>query len=71
VLWDWLWELAPKVCLGCWPRLVGTCTPGQVEFLRAWVSLVLITSGVEADVVSLFLILRSLWHTSESVQSCS
>jgi hypothetical protein len=45
-------EFAPKVCSGHWLRLEGTCATGPVEFLRAWVSLVPVTFGVGADVVS-------------------
>jgi hypothetical protein len=45
-------ECTPKVCSGHQPRREGTCATGRAEFLGAWFTLVPVTSGIEADVVS-------------------
>ena len=45
-------EFVPKVCSGYQLGLKGTCATGSVEFLCAWLLLILITSSVGADVVS-------------------
>ena len=43
----WLWSLCPRSAQGAGPdRLEGTCATGLVEFLRAWVLLVPVTSSV-------------------------
>ena len=45
-------EFAPKVCSGNQTRPEGACAIGWVKFLGTWVSLVPVTSGDGADVVS-------------------
>ena len=45
-------EFGPQVCSGYQLRLEGTCVIGRAEFLDSWAPLVLVTSGVGADVVS-------------------
>jgi hypothetical protein len=55
-------EFVSKVCSGHRPRLGGTHTTGQSEFLCAWGPLVSFTSGVGADVVSFSPLILWFWE---------